>query len=122
MAKAFDARLGTSVEDLEVACHERLLDARAMFSQDRYAMAVAMAIYTLELQLKVCICRRLELNGLPKGLEFHDIEPLLTMSGLESRLRNGDNDESLNALNSFNALTETARLLNEYRYKPAERT
>jgi hypothetical protein len=76
--------LGTQVNDLEAAATDRLLDAEALFAAGRFASAVAMGVYALEIQLKVLICRRLNLTALPRAFEIHDIESLLVLSGHQS--------------------------------------
>ncbi|HWE38696.1 MAG TPA: hypothetical protein VG406_19265, partial [Isosphaeraceae bacterium] len=76
----------THLGDLEMAVGERLDDANALFSAGRYASAIAMAFYALEIQLKVVICRRMELKTLPKAFEIHDPEALMILTGLSGKI------------------------------------
>src|SRR5262249_14357700 len=61
-------KLGGTLADLEVAWQDRLADAEALFAAGRNAGAIADAIYALEIRLKVAICKRLDVEQLPKTL------------------------------------------------------
>ena len=54
-------KLGACAADLDAAWQDRLADAEALLAADRPASAIAMAIYALEICLKVRICKRLDL-------------------------------------------------------------
>jgi hypothetical protein len=75
--------LGAPLADLEAAANERLQDAETLFAGGRFASAIAMGVYSLEIHLKVRICKKLNLNGLPKAFEIHELESLLVLSGLQ---------------------------------------
>ena len=47
--------LGADVADLQAAAADRLLDAEALFAAGRFASAIAMGLYSLEIQLKVWV-------------------------------------------------------------------
>ncbi len=76
--------LGADVADLQAAAADRLLDAEALFAAGRFASAIAMGIYSLEIHLKVRICQRLNVVALPRPFEIHDLEGLLVLSGLKA--------------------------------------
>jgi hypothetical protein len=78
------ATLGTSVTDLQDAAGERLQDGEMLLLAGRFPSAIAMGVYSLEIHLKVLICRRLNLAGLPKAFEIHELESLLVLSGLQT--------------------------------------
>jgi len=78
------AKLGVLVADLQVAAADRLLDAEVLFASGRFASAIAMGVYSLEIHLKVRICQKLNLQALPKPFEIHELEGLLVLSGLQS--------------------------------------
>jgi hypothetical protein len=78
------SKLGAQVSDLQGATADRLLDAEALFAAGRFASAVVMGVYALEIQLKVLICKRLNLTALPKAIEIHELESLLVLSGLQA--------------------------------------
>jgi hypothetical protein len=67
---------GTLSTDLQIAAQDRLFDAEALFSAGRFASTIAMGVYSLEIHLKVLICKRLNLSALPKPFETHDLEGL----------------------------------------------
>ena len=83
--RGFD-RLGATRIDLRKAADERLIDSEVLFQGGRYSAAVAMAVYSLEICLKVEICRRLDLESLPRLFEIHDLDGLLLLSGLRKKL------------------------------------
>ncbi len=112
--KSFTKRIAQA-SDLDVAANDRLADSKALFAANRPAMAIATAIYSIEIRLKVLICKKLELPALPKAFEIHDLEALLVLSGLSSRL-NEPNAASVKS-NWDNILTLEVRL-NDLRYTP----
>jgi len=109
--------LGASRIDLEVAAHDRLLDAEALFEAERYASSMAMGLYALEITLKVAICRRLDLDNLPTVFEVHDFEGLLVVAGLLKRLKHSSDD--LIKVNWQTASAYGSRHFNEFRYLPS---
>jgi glutamate synthase domain-containing protein 2 len=69
----------------------RLADARAeefdiLRAAGRYAAAVYLGGYVLELLLKCAACRSLNLEALPVELQTHDLEVLLLFSGFQTTL------------------------------------
>jgi hypothetical protein len=108
-------RLGAPVGELDQACEERIQDANVLRQEERWATAIAMLLYALEIRLKERICRRLELNQLPKAFEIHEMGGLLVLSGLSSRL---DDAETRQVKMNWNLVKELANELNGLRYKP----
>jgi hypothetical protein len=53
---------GAPLSDLEGAATERLDDAEALLKAGRYAAAIMSGYYSLEIRLKIIICRRLQLE------------------------------------------------------------
>lgn len=75
-------KFGAMLTELEIAAADRLADAEALLVAGRYATSIAMGIYSLEIYLKVGVCKRLDLPALPKAFEIHDLESLLVLTGL----------------------------------------
>jgi hypothetical protein len=81
------AKLGNPVSELEAAARERLLDAEALLSAGRFASSIAFGLYALEIELKVVICRRLDLEALPIIFQTHDRKGLLMFAGLSKKIK-----------------------------------
>jgi hypothetical protein len=81
------AKLGTLVDDLDKAAGERLAEAELLLAAGRYSSAVMIGFYALEIRLNVLICRRLDLDQLPRAFEIHDLESLLVLSGVSRKIR-----------------------------------
>src|SRR5947209_8462382 len=79
-------KLGTRFTDLEQASQDRLGDADVLFQAGRFASAIAMGIYSLEIALKAKICKNLDIDALPTAFEIHDLDGLLVVSGLKKRV------------------------------------
>lgn len=110
--------LGESLTDLQAAHVDRLAEANELFGLGRYGSAISMGLYSLEIYLKVRICLRLDLPALPKPFQIHDLESLLILSGLQSRMDSlGSHPIRLN----WNVLSSSALKaihFNELRYRP----
>lgn len=104
--------------DLEKAVGERLDDANALFEAGRYASTIAMAFYALEIQLKVVICRRMDLKMLPRAFEIHDPEALMMLTGLSKKI--GQVKRPRAVANHWNELTTVAKesVFESIRYIP----
>jgi len=116
---AFDRtflKAGAKAEALEAATLDRVMDAQVLFDAGRFASAVAMGIYAVEMGLKVAICRRLSLDALPKAFEIHDLESLLLLAGLQARIATRRN---LRVFANWNRVLDQSTQLNELRYRPA---
>lgn len=107
--------LGALVTDLHVAAADRLLDAEALLAAGRYAAAIAMGVYSLEIYLKVRICQTLKLPALPKLFEIHDLDGLLVMTGLQA----SRNAASQAVRDNWDDIMDMADLINDLRYRPA---
>ena len=107
--------LGTAtVGDLNQAWEDRLRDADALLAAERFPSAVAMAVYSLEIRLKVRICQRLDVLSLPKAFEMHDLAGLLILSGLSQRLSAAEADP---IKRNWVKITQTANLVTDRRYQ-----
>jgi len=106
------AKLGAPLADLEAAATERLQDAEMLFAGGRFASAIAMGVYSLEIHLKVRICKKLNLIGLPKAFEIHELESLLVLSGLRAA-----RDSAPHALRfNWEQIADQSLRTNEMRY------
>jgi hypothetical protein len=81
------AKLGATRTSLQQAANDRLLDAEALLQAGRFASAIAEGLYALEITLKVLICKRLDLQHLPKAFEVHDFAGLLVLSGFSRQMQ-----------------------------------
>ncbi len=79
---ALDFKPGAQRTDLLAAYPDRLAEAGDLFDGARYGSAIALALYALEIYLKVRICMRLDLDALPKAFQIHDLDGLIMLSGL----------------------------------------
>jgi hypothetical protein len=109
-------KLGAALTDLDVAWRDRLEDALALLNAGRHASAILMGLYALEINLKTRICRRLDLQHLPRAFEVHDLEGLLLLSGLSQRM---GSKRAQKTLSQWNSVVKTSGRLNELRYGPA---
>jgi hypothetical protein len=111
------AILGAPITDLQLAAADRLTDAEALFASGRFASAIAMGVYSLEIHLKVRICAKLNLTSLPRIFEIHDLEGLLVMCGLQAA-----RDSSPAAVQkNWAYIIDQSSLINDFRYLPADR-
>ena len=78
---------GALLADLLLAAADRLQDAELLFANGSFASAIAMGVYSLEIHLKVLICKRLNLKALPSAFEIHDLDGLLVLCGLQAALK-----------------------------------
>ena len=106
---------GSDVNDLERASKARLEDAETLFASGRYSSSITMGIYALEIRLKVVICRRLDLQELPKFFQTHNLEELLIASGLSQKILHVKKPR--NVSKNWDALVIRFSQLNDLRYK-----
>lgn len=111
-------RPGSPLKDLAAAWPDRLADAEALLAAGRHGWAIATGLYALEIRLKEMICRRLDLDALPKGFETHDLDSLLLLAGLSRRIKR----RAARAVKeNWDGIARLAGNLNDYRYKPSDR-
>jgi hypothetical protein len=110
------SRQGTSLADLRAATAERLADADCLLKGGRFASAIALGLYALEIALKARICERLDLDGLPKPFEIHELDELLVLTGLEKRM--ADPSAVQVKANWDDVITWQPQHVNELRYLP----
>ncbi len=101
--------------DLEDAWSDRLVDAKALLAASRQAASIASGLYAVEICLKALICRRLDVEYLPRAVQFHSPEELLVLSGLSRRI----DDPTLAPVRAnWSRILKIADDLNNLRYKP----
>jgi hypothetical protein len=113
-------KLGTYSSELDIAWQDRLDDADSLLSSGRFAASISMALYALEICLKSRICRRLDLDQLPKAFEIHDLDGLLVLSGLSRKLNKQPSKPSRTKRN-WDALLIMSNRLNDLRYTAASK-
>jgi hypothetical protein len=118
MSKGSYSTLGSSLPDLEQAWQDRLKDAEALLAAGRTGWAIATGLYALEIRLKVLICRRLDLDQLPRPFEVHDLDSLLLLAGLSRRI---ERKPARGVKRSWDAIIELSQHLNTFRYTADER-
>jgi len=107
------AKLGDTLVDVETAWQDRLADAEALFAAGRNGGAIATGLYALEIRLKVAICKRLDLEQLPKNFEIHELRALLLLAGWSRRIeRKGARKVKLN----WDKIVSQSEELNKLRY------
>ncbi|MBI1914216.1 MAG: hypothetical protein HYS12_05695 [Planctomycetes bacterium] len=112
MDKTF-TKLGNALADLETAWQDRLADADALLAAGRNAGAIVTGLYALEIRLKVAICKRLDLEQLPKNFEIHDLKALLLLAGWSRRI---DRKSARKVKLNWDAIVSRSEELNELRY------
>src|SRR5437660_362839 len=106
-------KLGESLAELEAAWQDRLADADAFLAAGRNAGAIAAGLYALEIRLKVAICKRLDLEGLPKNFEIHELKGLLLLAGWSRRI---DRKSARKVKPNWDAILSQSEDLNKLRY------
>jgi len=106
-------KLGDALVDLETAWQARLADAEALFAAGRNGGAIATGLYALEIRLKVAICKRLDLERLPKNFEIHDLQALLLLAGWSRRI---DRKSARKVKAIWDAIVRQSEELNKLRY------
>ena len=114
-ARSTFTSLGAKSADLQTAAVDRLQDADLLFANGRFASAIAMGVYSLEIHLKVRICTRLNLIALPRVFEIHDLEVLLIMCGL----RTARDSAPILVKQNWADIADQASFINDFRYLPA---
>jgi hypothetical protein len=109
------AAFGASAVNLQSAAGDRLQDAELLYVNGRFASAIAMGVYALEIHLKARICMRLNLKALPRPFEIHDLEGLLVMCGLHEARNSAPPAVQRNWID----IIDQSTLINDFRYLPA---
>ena len=112
MSVAF-TKPGSALTELDTAWQDRLKDAEALLAAGRNGWAIATGLYALEIRLKVLICRRLDVEQLPKAFEVHALDGLLVLAGLSRRI---ERKPARNVKRNWDAIIDLAEHLNEFRY------
>jgi hypothetical protein len=108
-------RSGASLSDLEAAAVERLDDAEALLRTGRYAASIMSGFYSLEIRLKVIICRRLQVGNLPRIFETHDLGALILHAGLSRKIREVRRPREI--VDHWGELLELSNNLDQLRYR-----
>ncbi len=83
-------------KDIRLLAKERLRDAQVLLRGRRYAGAIYLCGYAVELALKWRICETLRWGGYPatnadfseyRSFKTHDLDVLLHLSGVEKRIK-----------------------------------
>jgi hypothetical protein len=109
-------RPGATRADLEAAWQDRLAEAQSLHAAGHHAGAIAAALYALEIRLKVLVCRKLDLDHLPKAFEIHDLDSLLLLAGLSRRM---ERRSARKVKGNWEEVLDLAGELNTIRYQPA---
>ena len=79
--------------DLQDLAHTRLREAEALYAAGLYDGSVYLCGYVLEMALKACVCKTLDIPGYPdtepgirQFLKTHDFGTLELLAGLRSRV------------------------------------
>jgi hypothetical protein len=103
---------GTRLAELQEAWPDRLQDSRVLFDGEQFGSAIASGLYALEILLKVLICKRLDLDALPKAFEIHDLDQLVVLTGLSRQIDAVVEEPSEVQVNWNAILTFSAQLTN----------
>jgi hypothetical protein len=109
---------GASLVDLRSASADRLAEANDLFQQARYGSAIAMALYSLEIYLKVRICLTLDLDDLPVAFQIHRLDALLVLSGFKKRMDQLGTHPVKSNWDSLKVWAANSPHVGELRYKP----
>jgi hypothetical protein len=107
---------GASVGQLDGAWQERLDDAEALYREKRYASAIAMGLYALEIRLKAIICKKLDITSLPRHFQIHNLDALMVLSGLSGKIRKVKRPRGV--LKNWDELRALSESLDDLRYIP----
>ncbi|MBF0550580.1 MAG: HEPN domain-containing protein [Deltaproteobacteria bacterium] len=109
-----------TISELKDLAQIRLEEAKALFNSGLYDGCCYLAGYVVELSLKACICRTLDLEDYPeqgeisKSFKIHNLDLLLKLSGLERKFeKEKTNNQTL--LTNWSLITEWSE---GWRYKP----
>ena len=108
-------KLGAPVAELQAAALERLVDAESLRQTGRYASAISHGVYSVEILLKVLICKHLDLANLPTVFETHDLEALLLYTGLSGTFVGSKSD--MNVAKNWEQVVLVSRQVEGSRYK-----
>lgn len=111
--------LDTSLADLETAYRDREAEAATLAAAGHDLMSLALRLYSLEIRVKTIVCKKLNLNYLPKHCKTHDLAELLIFTGLFAELDDAANDA---IRKNWDLLLKFSKdRLNNLRYLPSGR-
>lgn len=112
------ANPGTTLVDLQGAYADRLAEANDLFGLARYGSSIALALYALEIYLKVRVCMRLDLDELPTAFQIHKLDGLLVFSGFKKRMDSLGTHPVKQHWDSLSSPEMNAQHVGDFRYKP----
>ena len=86
MAK-LSTKMSVPKDTLLALADSRLKESEALKTAKLWAASIYLGGYAVECYLKAAICTTLDLDGLPRPFETHELEPLLMYSGLQRSLK-----------------------------------
>jgi len=106
----------TTLSNLEVAWNEREEAARTLRQAGFHSTAAALRLYSLEIYVKIVICKHLILPCFPGACKTHDLADLLIFTGLWQELQDPSNSS---IRQNWDILLEYSKeRLNDLRYQP----
>jgi hypothetical protein len=106
----------TSAIDLELAWQERQEEARELMTLGFDTTALSLRLYSLEIRIKVLICKQLKLSHLPKVCKTHDLSELIIFTGMWESLEDPSNAV---VRQNWDLLVQFSKVrLNDQRYLP----
>jgi hypothetical protein len=106
----------TNLADLDLAWPERESEAVELDRLGFGTMSLGFRLYALEIRIKAIICRRLNLELLPRACKTHDLSELVIFTGLWAELADPANSA---ILQNWELLVDfSKRRLNDLRYLP----
>ncbi|MBF0495922.1 MAG: HEPN domain-containing protein [Deltaproteobacteria bacterium] len=100
-----------TIYELKELANIRLEEVKSLFASELYDGAWYLTGYVVEMALKACICRTLDLDEYPeegelsRSFKTHRLDILLTLSGLGRKLSQ-DANNNLRLLENWSGITE----------------
>lgn len=104
---------GADRGELEKAWKDRLREAEILREAGRFATAIVTGIYAVEILLKTKICKKLDLDNLPRAFEIHELDSLLVLAGLSRKI---ERPRWAGVRDNWTLLVKTSERVNEMRY------
>jgi hypothetical protein len=107
---------GTTRAELALSWQDRMKDAEALHATGRNAVAIMLAIYSIEIYLKVRIYDKLDIQKLPMAFQIHELEDLLILCGL-SNILNGTPMQGTKVKQNWDSVRDVSAKLTILRYE-----
>jgi hypothetical protein len=106
-----------TLKDLELASPERAAEGNELLKLGFGSSALALRLYSLEIYLKVIICKHLGFDFLPRACKTHDLAELLIFTG---RLAELEDPTNIMIRQNWDLLVKFSKdRLNDQRYVPS---